>query len=60
MRFLHFISALTDARRYRSSRPARPTFPRVLCKDAPGFDRTAFHSSFNQAVIAFFNQHLRS
>lgn len=30
----------------------------VLCRDAPDFDRTAFHRDFNAAVVAFFRQHL--
>ncbi|UHS61847.1 dienelactone hydrolase family protein [Agrobacterium vaccinii] len=28
------------------------------CKDAPGFDRTAFHRQFNAEVVAFFQRHL--
>ncbi|MGV1869857.1 alpha/beta hydrolase family protein [Agrobacterium rosae] len=28
------------------------------CKDAPGFDRTAFHREFNTEVVAFFQRHL--
>jgi len=39
--------------------PCTPDSPPFLCKDAPGFDRTAFRGSFNKAVIAFFIQHLR-
>ncbi|RSZ37068.1 MULTISPECIES: dienelactone hydrolase [unclassified Variovorax] len=29
-----------------------------ICRDAPGFDRTAFHKAFNTEVAAFFNRHL--
>lgn len=29
-----------------------------LCRDAPGFDRVAFHREFNTALVAFFRQHL--
>ncbi|RBP16825.1 putative dienelactone hydrolase [Roseiarcus fermentans] len=29
-----------------------------LCIDAAGFDRQRFHSQFNQAVVAFFRDHL--
>lgn len=29
-----------------------------ICKDGPGFDRTAFHQQFNAAVVAFFRQQL--
>lgn len=29
-----------------------------ICRDAPGFDRTAFHAAFNAEVTAFFNRHL--
>lgn len=31
--------------------------PRI-CRDAPGFDRVAFHTSFNAEVVAFFRRHL--
>ena len=31
--------------------------PRI-CLDAPGFDRVAFHTSFNAEVVAFFRRHL--
>lgn len=30
----------------------------VICTDAPGFDRTAFHSEFNQRVAHFFAREL--
>ena len=29
-----------------------------ICRDAPGFDRAAFHRSFNAEVVAFFRRHL--
>jgi predicted dienelactone hydrolase len=29
-----------------------------ICQDAPGFDRVAFHDSFNQSVVAFFKTKL--
>ncbi|KQX20510.1 alpha/beta hydrolase family protein [Variovorax sp. Root434] len=29
-----------------------------ICRDPPGFDRTAFHKAFNAEVTAFFNRHL--
>ncbi|MDP9600745.1 UNVERIFIED_ORG: putative dienelactone hydrolase [Variovorax paradoxus] len=29
-----------------------------ICRDAPGFDRTAFHKAFNAEVAAFFARHL--
>jgi predicted dienelactone hydrolase len=38
--------------------PCTPQSPPQLCRDRPGFDRAAFHQRFNQAVIAFFRQHL--
>lgn len=31
--------------------------PRALCHDRQGFDRAAFHQSFNTAVVAFFDRH---
>ncbi|MGD1878162.1 MAG: alpha/beta hydrolase family protein [Kiloniellaceae bacterium] len=30
----------------------------AICKDAPGFDRTAFHRAFNADILAFFRRHL--
>lgn len=30
----------------------------VVCTDAPGFSRTAFHKTFNHAVVAFFHSSL--
>lgn len=32
--------------------------PPLLCKDGPGFDRAAFHKTFNRSVVAFFTAHL--
>ncbi|GDY35478.1 hypothetical protein ACINB_13700 [Acidovorax sp. NB1] len=29
-----------------------------ICRDAPGFDRVAFHQGFNAKVVGFFQQHL--
>jgi predicted dienelactone hydrolase len=31
---------------------------REICTDAAGFDRAAFHKTFNAAVLAFFLKHL--
>jgi len=30
----------------------------AICKDAPGFDRTAFHKAFNAEIVRFFRAHL--
>jgi predicted dienelactone hydrolase len=38
--------------------PCGPSSPPVICQDAPGFDRAAFHRGFNAAVVAFFKEHL--
>ena len=35
----------------------RQAYP-IICTDAPGFDRTAFHQQFNADVIAFFRKTL--
>jgi predicted dienelactone hydrolase len=32
--------------------------PAIICTDPAGFDRTAFHSEFNPAVVAFFKAKL--
>ena len=29
-----------------------------ICRDAPGFDRVAFHQKFNAQVLAFFQRHI--
>lgn len=34
--------------------------PPMLCSDAEGFDRAAFHNRFNKDVVAFFNARLQS
>lgn len=38
--------------------PCTPQSPPQLCQDRDGFDRAAFHRTFNQAVASFFRQHL--
>jgi predicted dienelactone hydrolase len=38
--------------------PCGPESPPQICQDGEGFDRAAFHRSFNQALTAFFRQHL--
>jgi predicted dienelactone hydrolase len=38
--------------------PALMTAAPEICADAPGFDRAAFHKTFNAAVLDFFRQHL--
>ncbi len=40
--------------------PCGPDSPPQICQDNPGFDRAAFHSDFNRAVIAFFRTQLRA
>jgi predicted dienelactone hydrolase len=37
---------------------ANPRVWEMACVDAPGFDRDAFQSRFNQAVVAFLATHL--
>ena len=32
----------------------------AICRDAAGFDRTAFHHEFNQAVVKFFSTELKN
>ncbi len=38
--------------------PCGPLGPPLLCRDGQGFDRSAFHRSFNAQVIAFFQAKL--
>jgi hypothetical protein len=38
--------------------PCLATAAPEICRDAPGFDRTAFHASFNRAVVEFFSRRL--
>ncbi|MBC6982191.1 dienelactone hydrolase family protein [Caulobacter sp. 17J80-11] len=38
--------------------PAGVLLPPMLCRDPEGFDRTAFHKSFNRQVVAFFDRTL--
>lgn len=39
--------------------PCTPQSPPFLCQDRPGFDRRAFHQSFNAAMIGFFRRTLQ-
>jgi len=39
--------------------PCRILRPAELCRDAPGFDRAAFHEDMNHEVFRFFDAHLR-
>lgn len=36
-----------------------PLLPPMLCRDPKGFDRAAFHRSFNRDVVRFFDDRLR-
>jgi predicted dienelactone hydrolase len=38
--------------------PCTAETPPALCRDREGFDRAAFHRSFNEAVVQFFRRHL--
>ena len=38
---------------------ANPRIWQMVCVDAPGFDRTAFHKRMNAEIIAFFDRTLR-
>ncbi|WP_256219861.1 MULTISPECIES: alpha/beta hydrolase [unclassified Variovorax] len=43
--------------------PCAPAMANALpeiCRDGPGFDRTAFHTAFNAEVVAFFRRRLAS
>ena len=38
--------------------PALADVAPEICRDAPGFDRAAFHQGFNAQVLAFFQRHI--
>ena len=49
------------ARHYAFLAPCSPALAEVapdICRDAPGFDRAAFHKEFNAQVVAFFQRHI--
>ena len=49
------------ARHYAFLAPCSPALAEVapdICRDAPGFDRAAFHKDFNAQVVAFFQRHI--
>jgi predicted dienelactone hydrolase len=50
--------AVPGARHMSFLVPCGPIGPPALCKDADGFDRTAFHARMNASVIDFFNRNL--
>lgn len=39
--------------------PCTPESPPAICQDRPGFDRAAFHRSFDAEVVRFFSRKLR-
>jgi predicted dienelactone hydrolase len=41
------------------SEEAKSANPTIVCADPPGFDRVAFHKTFNEDLAAFFRKHLR-
>jgi predicted dienelactone hydrolase len=45
-----FLAPCSEALRQRAAE---------ICASRPGFDREAFHVQFNQAVVAFFDTHLK-
>ncbi|MEJ6010664.1 alpha/beta hydrolase family protein [Novosphingobium aquae] len=51
--------SVSDAVHLSFLAPCTPETPPFLCQDKPGFDRRAFHNSFNKSVIAFFRQQFR-
>jgi predicted dienelactone hydrolase len=52
--------SVPDAVHYSFLAPCTPQTPPFLCQDRPGFDRSAFHQSFNAAIVAFFRRQLMS
>ncbi len=38
--------------------PAHLVAPKIICEDPAGFDRTAFHKTFNAQVVAYFQRTL--
>lgn len=50
-----------NAEHYAFLAPCSPALTEAapeICRDAPGFDRVAFHQGFNAKVVGFFQQHL--
>lgn len=50
-----------NAEHYAFLAPCSPALAEAapeICRDAPGFDRVAFHQGFNAKVVGFFQQHL--
>jgi predicted dienelactone hydrolase len=55
----HFVR---DAGHFAFLTPCSPDLAKrhpEICSDRPGFDRVAFHTEFNTAVLGFFREHLR-
>jgi predicted dienelactone hydrolase len=52
------LHSVPDAVHYSFLAPCTPQTPPFLCQDRPGFDRAAFHRSFNAAIAAFFRRQL--
>lgn len=50
-----------DAEHYAFLAPCSPALAEAapeICRDAPGFDRAAFHRVFNAQVVGFFQRHI--
>jgi predicted dienelactone hydrolase len=57
---LHIVQ---DADHFAFAAPCSEALAKVapqVCDDAPGFDRSAFHVKFNQAVVTFFSRELKT
>ncbi len=51
----------TNAEHYAFLAPCSPALAEAapeICRDAPGFDRVAFHQTFNAKVVGFFQRHI--
>lgn len=60
LRRLPELHSVPDAVHYSFLAPCTPQTPPFLCQDRPGFDRAAFHRSFNAAIAAFFRRELQT
>ena len=53
------LAANADEQGARKAKcPALADMAPEICRDAPGFDRVAFHQGFNAQVLAFFQRHI--
>ena len=54
------VHVVRGATHYSFLTPCGLLSPPPLCRDSDGFDRKAFHETFNRSIVAYFQSHLEA